>query len=52
MKTLAPAQGTMLNTMDESMHPIFTARTHREEPHLYIGKVAQITGASHKAICV
>ena len=32
------------------MHRIFTARTHREEPYLYIGKVAQITGASRKAI--
>jgi predicted transcriptional regulator len=36
--------------MGESMHPIFTARTRREEPCLYIGKVAQITGASRKAI--
>jgi MerR family transcriptional regulator, copper efflux regulator len=32
------------------MHPIFTARTHREEPYLTIGKVAEITGASPKAI--
>lgn len=32
------------------MHPIFTATTHREEPYLTIGKVAEITGASPKAI--
>jgi MerR family copper efflux transcriptional regulator len=32
------------------MHPIFTARTHREDPYLSIGKVAEITGASPKAI--
>jgi DNA-binding transcriptional MerR regulator len=31
-------------------HRLFVARTHREEPSLYIGKVAQITGASRKAI--
>ena len=32
------------------MHRIFTAQTHRNEPYLYIGKVAEITGASCKAI--
>lgn len=32
------------------MHPIFIARTHREDPFLSIGKVAEITGASPKAI--
>lgn len=32
------------------MHRIFTAKTHRREPSLYIGKVAEITGASRKAI--
>ena len=32
------------------MHPIFIAKTHREDPHLTIGKVAAITGASPKAI--
>ena len=30
-------------------HPIFISQTHREEPYLYIGKVAEITGASRKA---
>ena len=32
------------------MHRIFTAQTHQTEPCLYIGKVAEITGASRKAI--
>ena len=32
------------------MHRIFTARTQQQEPYLYIGKVAEITGASCKAI--
>lgn len=32
------------------MRHIFTARNHREEPCFYIGKVAEITGASRKAI--
>lgn len=32
------------------MHRIFTAKTHQAEPYLYIGKVAEITGASCKAI--
>lgn len=32
------------------MHDIFTGKTHRREPHCYIGKVAKITGASCKAI--
>lgn len=32
------------------MHHIFTAQTHRTEPYLRIGKVAEITGASCKAI--
>ncbi len=32
------------------MRHIFTAQTQREEPYLYIGKVAEITGASRKAI--
>jgi MerR family transcriptional regulator, copper efflux regulator len=32
------------------VHPLFTAKTHREEPYLTIGKVAKITGASPKAI--
>lgn len=32
------------------MHPIFIARAHREDPFLSIGKVAEITGASPKAI--
>lgn len=32
------------------MHDLFTAQTQREEPYLYIGKVAEITGASRKAI--
>lgn len=31
-------------------HHIFTAQSHRTEPYLYIGKVADITGASCKAI--
>ncbi len=32
------------------MRHIFTAQTQNEEPYLYIGKVAEITGASRKAI--
>lgn len=32
------------------MRHLFTARNHREEPYLYIGQVAEITGASRKAI--
>lgn len=32
------------------MHHIFTAQSHRTEPYLHIGKVAEITGASRKAI--
>lgn len=32
------------------MHGLFTAKTHDEEPYLYIGKVAEITGATRKAI--
>ena len=32
------------------MHRIFTAQTPQPEPYLYIGKVAEITGASCKAI--
>lgn len=32
------------------MRHIFTAQTQREEPCLYIGKVAEITGATRKAI--
>jgi MerR family transcriptional regulator, copper efflux regulator len=32
------------------MHPLFTAKSHREEPFLTIGKVAAITGATPKAI--
>ncbi len=32
------------------MHNIFTARNHRQEPRLYIGQVAEITGATRKAI--
>ena len=32
------------------MHRIFTAQTHQTEPYFYIGKVAEITGASCKAI--
>lgn len=32
------------------MRHIFTAPTQNEEPYLYIGKVAEITGASRKAI--
>ena len=32
------------------MHHLFTTQTQREEPCLYIGKVAEITGASRKAI--
>jgi DNA-binding transcriptional MerR regulator len=35
---------------DQPRHPIFISQTHREEPYLYIGKVAEITGASRKAI--
>ena len=32
------------------MHRIFTAQTHHTQPYLYIGKVAEMTGASCKAI--
>jgi DNA-binding transcriptional MerR regulator len=32
------------------MQRIFTARTHETQPYLYIGRVAEITGASCKAI--
>jgi DNA-binding transcriptional MerR regulator len=32
------------------MHPIFSAKTHSDEPIFYIGKAAEITGASRKAI--
>ncbi len=32
------------------MHPLFTAKTHNEAPHYYIGKVAELTGASPRAI--
>ena len=32
------------------MNPIFTAQTHQTQPCLYIGKVAEMTGASCKAI--
>lgn len=32
------------------MHRIFTAKTQPKEAYLYIGKVAEITGASRKAI--
>ncbi len=32
------------------MRHLFTGRTHNEEPYLYIGKVAEITGATRKAI--
>ncbi len=32
------------------MRHVFTVQTHNEEPYLYIGKVAEITGASRKAI--
>ncbi len=32
------------------MRHIFTVQTQNEEPHLYIGKVAEITGATRKAI--
>ena len=32
------------------MHHLFTAQTHRTHPHLYVGKVAAMTGASRKAI--
>jgi MerR family copper efflux transcriptional regulator len=31
-------------------HRIFTTKTHREDPYLTIGKVAEITGASRRAI--
>jgi DNA-binding transcriptional MerR regulator len=31
-------------------HHIFSAQSHQTEPYLYIGKVAEITGASCKAI--
>lgn len=34
----------------EGMQPIFTAETQREEPYLFIGKVAEFTGATRKAI--
>ena len=32
------------------MHPLFSAKTHSDEPVFYIGKAAEITGASRKAI--
>ena len=32
------------------MHHIFTAQTHQTQPYLYIGKIAEMTGASCKAI--
>lgn len=32
------------------MRDLFTAKTHDEAPYLYIGKVAEITGATRKAI--
>lgn len=32
------------------MHHIFTAQSHQTQPYLYIGKVAEMTGASRKAI--
>jgi len=32
------------------VHPLFTAKTHNEAPHDYIGKVAELTGASPRAI--
>lgn len=32
------------------MNHIFTAQTHQTQPYLYIGKVAEMTGASCKAI--
>jgi DNA-binding transcriptional MerR regulator len=34
----------------QAMRQIFTSQTHREAPYLYIGQVAEITGASRKAI--
>lgn len=36
--------------IDGPVHRIFTEKTHRGAPYLYIGKVAEITGASRKAI--
>lgn len=36
--------------IDGPIHRIFTEKTHRAAPYLYIGKVAEITGASRKAI--
>lgn len=32
------------------MEKFFTAQTHADDPYLYIGKVAQMAGASRKAI--
>ena len=32
------------------MHPLFSAKTHSDEPTFFIGKAAEITGASRKAI--
>lgn len=37
-------------TRRAAMHHIFTAQRHETKPCLYIGKVAEITGASCKAI--
>lgn len=37
-------------TRHVAAHDIFTAQSHRKEPYLLIGKVAEITGASSKAI--
>ena|SRR3989344_5972503 len=37
-------------TRHTAIHHIFTAHSHRTVPYLYIGKVAEITGASCKAI--
>jgi MerR family transcriptional regulator, copper efflux regulator len=38
------------NVLEPPPHPIFTKKVHSEEPHLTIGKVAAIAGASPKAI--
>lgn len=32
------------------MHPLISAKSHSDEPAFYIGKAAEITGASRKAI--
>lgn len=37
-------------TVHTAMHQIFTAQCHGTEPYLHIGKVAEISGASCKAI--